>query len=83
MSLLPTNEQTIKQLEAQLEGERIWLASVDKQNVELLEENKRLREALEGIVNSDTWFSEPNASVSSHDQAYDRCVMIAEYALDS
>lgn len=43
MSLLPTSQQEVLQLQRQLEGERRWSAITDKQNSEMIKALQSIR----------------------------------------
>ena len=59
-----------------------WIASDFKyENLVLEQQNKRYREALEQIANSDGWLIEPNP-LCTVDEAYGRCVEKARQSLE-
>ena len=58
-----------------------WLIQQAERVRELEQQNKRYREALEQIANSDGWLIEPNP-LCTVEEAYERCVDEAEKALE-
>ena len=65
----------------ELDAENFRLQQFKQKAIYVIEENKRLREALKLIQNSDTWLIEPGPMMHTIEEAYRACVGIADKAL--
>ena len=71
--------ERVQELERELEEHKSKFTV--KYTMSLREQNKRYREALEEIANSDGWLIEPNP-LCTIEEAYERCVETARQALE-